>query len=78
MIKLAWQRSDEVIPYSTLVHYWKVRISVSLAKFNGRILYTKLQKVLAFHGRVLPAHEVMLNFLNDMFLPADKHFICDI
>jgi len=30
---------------------------------------------LALHGRILPAHEVTLNFLNDMFLPEDKHFI---
>ena len=78
MIKLAWERSDGAVQYSTMVHQWKIRLSTGLAKVNGQILSKQLENVLAYHSRVTPADEVPLDVINDAFLPEDKHLIHDL
>jgi hypothetical protein len=75
MIKMVSKKcDDDQIPHSILSTYWKTRISARLAKGNGYLLNTRMNRCLSSANMIVPSSDVMVNSVNDLVLPQE-HWI---
>ncbi len=66
MVELVSERCGDSCPVSVLKHYWFTRLSVSLAKENGNMLFNRLDKALSWHHKIPPAADLSIQFANAM------------